>query len=161
MNEIQIQVGSPGWWFTTVFVGIIIGCIPAYLKPWIDRASSRAGLMWRTRSKFVEDKFNERAYQLATSAQLLQSEAEEEMRNRLRSIHFSAFVIMGILVISLVNREGVNSAFFNGCAAFTVGNLLMTIWSHWDATKGAMLVRVARRMRVDLVAPINSEGGAP
>jgi len=100
MEELTQMLISPAWWFSVVVVGIIINLFSAYAKPSIDERLSKISTWWRNQTE------QQKAERNAFIAMLSKSEHEqimassEDLRHRLRSLHF---LLLGIFILLVVN----------------------------------------------------------
>lgn len=50
MEDIGNQISSPSWWFSVVFVGLVLSIVSDYIRRWLENRYSNAVKAWSERS---------------------------------------------------------------------------------------------------------------
>jgi len=142
MDEIGAYVRSPGWWFTAIFAGGIVGLVgslaAAYLKRPVDRALGSISDRWRARTEaergrvefmigFLTSGTIERrlAFRMRAYAQ--------EARARYYTLVSLLFMAIGTAVGAARIDRALSGVLFFGA--------LVTMWFSWRARSETDLLR--------------------
>ena len=158
MDEIVKNLSSPEWWFTAVFVGLLIGVVGGYLKPTIDRVLSRVSGWWRAR---VEAQHRAREEQLAElsrnpSAQILATLAELRFRSRTsQSLLLAALFLIMTLTFFEKGEESLERIVVN---AFSTFLMFMSAFALWKSIQLKKLVDEAKKRENSPNIPMQRPG---
>ncbi len=94
MDEINKILSSPVWWFSAIFVSILINLVSHYLAKGIDGLLSKLSSQWAMRSKQRFSSWNARVQVLKGNRNEQLIVASEESRHRLTAIYFLVFAAL-------------------------------------------------------------------
>lgn len=94
MDSIVKQLNTPEWWFTAVFVGVIVGIVSAYTKDWITSVLSPFSSKYR---KYAEAQ----AAAIKTEIELLSTNREMLVIEYIRT-GFRFFKVISALAASVI-----------------------------------------------------------
>lgn len=104
MNEIF----TPVWWFSVVFVGIVINLLSSYLKKFVDNFLSNISSWWRKKSTARQQAWEECVERLVEKEEEKIQSILEENRMRLQSIFFMVFSIILFLFSNYLEQSNVS-----------------------------------------------------
>ncbi len=104
MNEIF----TPVWWFSVVFVGIVINVLSSYLKKFLDNFLSNISSWWRKKSTARQQAWEECVERLVEKEEEKIQSILEENRMRLQSIFFMVVSIILFLFFNYLEQSNVS-----------------------------------------------------
>ncbi len=96
MQELATSVTTPAWWFSAVFVALLINLAAAYVKPWLDARMSRLSEIWRDRSAKSQETYLRAVADAVESPHTLQSLSDDEFRSRANTI---VFLLLALIIM--------------------------------------------------------------
>lgn len=100
MEEIRSSFSSPAWWFSAVFLAILVNVLSAYLKSPIDKLLSKISATWRNRNEAARAKYLEKLNQVAASSELQMIHLMEALSLRSKSNGWLVVVVINGLFLS-------------------------------------------------------------
>ncbi len=101
MSLFGVDLSSPGWWFSTVFVALLVNLVSEPVRRWLSTLAYKAGDKWRDRSIRSQQQFTASVNELVRNPELLTSTVEDEMRLRLMGLlmYVLVAIFMGLSVL--------------------------------------------------------------
>lgn len=155
MNEIIKMLTSPAWWFSTIFVSLILSIAGAYAKPTIDKFVSKYNEAWKAKTQNEKRDFDIAVKKLIASPQALAQASEQEVRLRFHTVSAMLIFLVEVLYILVGIVLNIQSLWFGKLFLFSfLGVMIFTglfiLNRHREAALMSYKVQSARRILVDL-----------
>lgn len=126
IDKMLSDLSSVSWWFTAVFVALLINLISAYAKPWLDRWIDRQSLCHRARRTKRRQDFEDQVDPLISDPYLLLMERLNELRCRIDLVYFLIGCILMFGLAAYFSRSTTVTPFLRYLlTGFTAGNGLL------------------------------------
>ena len=100
MDEILNSFSSPAWWFSAVFLAVLVNVVSAYLKSPIDKLFSKVFATWRSRNDLARARYASRLKQIGASSDLQMLCLLEALALRSKSNSWLVVVVINGLFLS-------------------------------------------------------------
>ena len=109
MEEIASNLRSLSWWFTAVFVAVLMNILGGYAKTGTDFVLSRVSKRWIRRSERNNAVVLSRVEQCISSPSKLKQELYEELRLRTQAVYALVFGLTLLLIPTLLSWDTTNA----------------------------------------------------
>jgi len=92
LKAILQNLRDPGWWFTIVFAGLVVGLFTHYLKDWTSRLISHFSKSYRVKRDLRKQQFENEVQSLARNPHILTIEY-------VRTVHTAVLLIGDIFLL--------------------------------------------------------------
>ena len=137
------------WWFTAVFLALVVNLLSAYLKPYLDSWLEGRNSARRLKAEAARQNEAVEASVIASDARLMLAAGFEELRNRVQCVlfylaffSFAALTVFSTQFTVLASGLASVAVIVFGCLA--LGALVLSNWAHRHAMEHASKLRRAR-----------------
>lgn len=100
MDEIRNSFSSPAWWFSAVFLAIVVNVLSAYLKSPIDKLLSKISTTWRNRNEAARAQYLQKVNEVQNDHELQTAMLLEALSLRSKSNGWLLTVVISGLFLS-------------------------------------------------------------
>ncbi|MBQ1762688.1 MAG: hypothetical protein IIZ92_07275 [Aquincola sp.] len=125
LDKLLADFTSVQWWINVWVVGVLVGLVPSYIKPWVDKQISRVSVPYRQRIERLGVERRRLARGVACHDALITLEAARAQSLMSLSIFHMALGLLGVLLLKLYARESAASQLVVGQVHLSPGTAIL------------------------------------